>query len=221
MKTIEELEKQVAAISEQIKALKDKPKFEVGKWYGNKEDDEYEDCLINLNEIGSDGLAYGYGFVSGVWKNNRRVCKKRLTPATPEEVKAALVKEAEKRYKKGQVVKCAQDGTVWTIDARFDGTGFTHTSDRTSLTDGSGAYQFYNGQWATIIKNDVIKVGSYEVKFHPDKDVNTTIDGNIFTKQFWQSAKLISEHSKAKIMVGCSKQFDVSLETINAILDKL
>lgn len=47
------------------------------------------------------------------------------------------------------------------------------------------------------------------------------IDGNVFTTEFWQAAKLISEHSKAKIMVGCSKQFDVSIDQINAILEKL
>jgi hypothetical protein len=66
-----------------------------------------------------------------------------------------------------------------------------------------------------------LKVGDRAICGNHFDSNGTTIDGNLFTKEFWQSAKLISEHSKAKIMVGCSKQFDVSLETINQILNKL
>jgi hypothetical protein len=75
----------------------------------------------------------------------------------------------------------------------------------------------------TILKDDVIKIGGYDVEIHNDNKTNgyTLIDGHQFTYEFWLSARFISEHSKAKIMVGCSKQFDVSLEVINAILSKL
>ena len=69
-----------------------------------------------------------------------------------------------------------------------------------------------------IAAAEKIEIGGYKVEF---KNGTTFISGNEFTKEFWQAAKLIPEHSKAKIMVGCSKQFDVDLTTINKILSKL
>ena len=78
-------------------------------------------------------------------------------------------------------------------------------------------------QWEPVYEEDeIIKIGGYEVIFVKDILTNTTmIDGNQFTLKFWEAAKLISSHSKAKIMVGCSKQFDVSLEIINKIIGRL
>ena len=69
-----------------------------------------------------------------------------------------------------------------------------------------------------VYEEDKIMISNYEVLFFK---AHTTIDGYMFTQQFWEAAKVISINSKAKIMIGCSKQFDVSLDTINKILNKL
>lgn len=221
MKTeIEQLEAQLTAISEQIKELKNKPKFEVGKWYKNK-----FNCIIF-----NDGK-HGYGVNMFEWVNIYSDSEKPLfynslgldwQPATPEEVKAALVKEAEKRgFKFGVYIDNTNIYPDYKSSIPWPLRYHPFTFDNNELSYG-GAVVFDKGQWATIIKDDVIKVGSYEVKFEGEGNKRcTSIDGNIFTERFWQSARIISEHSKAKIMVGCSKQFDVSLETINKILDKL
>lgn len=73
-----------------------------------------------------------------------------------------------------------------------------------------------------IYEEDKIEIGGYEVKFIKRTHSNcTTIDDNCFTQDFWEAARTITRHAKAKIMIGCNKQFDVSIGTINKILDKL
>lgn len=229
IKTIAELEEQLNSISEQIKELKNKPKFEVNRWYKIDGEPFMKYLVEHLSE--NDNKGYGLNRY-GEWSDNDfglSSCK----PATPEEVKAALVKEAEKRgYRKDVDVKSLMYAKG-KIDSNIFSFDITKHNTRLYIGKNGQFNIFDNGKWAEIIKDYVIKVGSYEVKFHNEKEVlfceeigtypgkRTTIDGNLFTKEFWQSAKLISEHSKAKIMVGCSKQFDVSLETINAILAKL
>lgn len=69
-----------------------------------------------------------------------------------------------------------------------------------------------------VYEEDKIMISNYEVLFFK---AHTTIDGYMFTQQFWEAARIISSNTKAKIMIGCSKQFDVSLDTINKILNKL
>ena len=69
-----------------------------------------------------------------------------------------------------------------------------------------------------VYEEDKIMISNYEVLFFK---AHTTIDGYMFTQQFWEAARIISGNTKAKIMIGCSKQFDVSLDTINKILNKL
>lgn len=218
MKTIAELEKQLTEISEQIKELKNKPKFEVGRWY------KYKNAKPLLCYQGGSS-AFGINGEEG-WEDkkehwNFKTYPEKWPEATPEEVKAALVKEAEKRYPIGTKFKSLNG-----INDRFDGHMMKFENGVLLLEDCVNRLEvFSNGQWAEIIKDDVIKVGGYEVEIINDRRVSrlplTLIDRNEFTKEFWIAAKLISEHSKAKIMVGCSKQFDVSLETINAILAKL
>jgi hypothetical protein len=63
-------------------------------------------------------------------------------------------------------------------------------------------------------------VDRYEVVIHP-RAKETSIDGNTFTLDFWQAAKIVAEHNKAGVRVGCSKQFDVSLDVINKIINQI
>lgn len=232
---LEKLEKTVKDLLKEIEDLKDKPKFEVGKWYKNE-----AGCLVFARAFTEKKEPLGYGFAwDKTWlkDSNKNWSEKGLRLATESEVKEALIKEAKRRgFKDGVKIKnlltCSMDDTC--------SNGFTYI-DYNFFTDTLYAAETYNGdpviykqgKWAEILpQEEKIKIGGYEVKFHKANQRcqksganfcqdGTNIDGHVFTPEFWQAAKLISEHSKAKIMVGCSKQFDVSLETINKILDKL
>jgi len=96
---------------------------------------------------------------------------------------------------------------------------FIVTNDKNYYRVNSKTAKFRLATQEEIDKETKIFIDCYEVKF-PLKSL-TTIDGYEFNLEFWKAAKLISQHNKAKIMVGCSKQFDVSLETINKILNRI
>ncbi len=64
-----------------------------------------------------------------------------------------------------------------------------------------------------------IEIGGYEVKFSSKTDTN--ISGFSFSKEFWLSARTILDHSKARIKIGCSHQFDLDKDTVLKILKKL
>lgn len=223
-KELKELKEEFNRKVEQLTAALNEPaKFEVGWYRIKKQDDNYYqplDALIHYPEgYGLNhkaGWCHDYNMEPQHWKEHT------IFPATPSEVKDALVKEAEKRgFKEGVTIK-------W--HGIFNGWGPNETRHIIP-----GNYDLYNnmrnlsigiicifteGDWATIVKDEPIMIGGYEVVIHP-RAQETSIFIHIFTKDFWQAAKLISEHSKAKIMIGCSKQFDVSIETINKILKRL
>lgn len=178
MKTIEELEAQLTAISEQIKELKNKPKFEVGKWVKviDGKNGAYG-CNGNIGMVINSPLIEPEN-LSGVLFENAKFfiqlpCGKIwsfrngvvVEPATLEEVYAALVKEAEKRgFKEGvRVVTCLGNSGKLDCSKPF----YNINDNKLRWADSEDAMNnivFDNGQWATIIKDDVIKVGSYEVK---------------------------------------------------------
>lgn len=218
--------KKIEALEAEIKKLKDEvnnPQFEVGKWYKNKEEPKF---LFYLESI-KGGSYYGRGFgCSGMWHNSNN-CSwgiKGCVQATDKEVEDALMAEAKRRgFKEGVKWKSLffkGEITDYNDNGRSSHDNeFKYTAHKNTLSLGYGVI-YKNGVWAEIVKDEPIRIGGYSVLFH-ELTKSTTIDGNGFSKEFWQSAKVISEHSKAKIMVGCSKQYDVSLEIINQILEKL
>lgn len=68
-------------------------------------------------------------------------------------------------------------------------------------------------------KEEKIMIDKYEVIIE-NKDM-TYIDGYQFTREFWQSAKVVSENSKAMVKIGCSHQFNLDKETIDKVLKRL
>lgn len=231
-----EINKRIEALEAELQKLKNEvkePKIENGKWYKTNclggsifylTESPVEDCYVS-----------GYGFENGDWcdlSEHYWTLEQKYKPtlATHQEVEEALIKEAKKRgFKEGVRFKSAlykYDCVITTYEFDFH---FDYMDMCKNVLFCNGNAIFSNGVWAEIVKYKTIKIGGrYEVKFCGDIEYNkpkgndyTTIDGHKFTKEFWQSAKVISEHSKAKIMIGCSKQFDVSLKTINQILEKL
>lgn len=245
----EELEKLRTEFNERIDALlKPKPQFEVGKYY-TFSNGLYNSIFFRVKEIDKYGTIFTdneneayHKMPEGDFGSNAfpKGCNlyKESKPATPEEVKQALVKEAErKKYKVGTKIKSlghyppSYDGLIKDLD-------YTYFHDIDSLQVG-GAELYCQGQWAEIIKEEVIKIGGYEVKFFntgyycvTEKKLTTVwhteIDGHRFDKSFWEAAQIVAEHSKASAFVGCGakqnlggNKWMVSLETINSILNKL
>jgi len=222
-KRIEEIEATIEALTKEIKSIKETPKFEVG-WYKSTKESDYF-----IYRKAKEHYRDTYGIVCGVFKTDvsfESFHEDSFRPATHSEVETALIAEAKRRgFKEGVVLSqplCLINGWDAVKGIKITGKYFKYRESEDCLRlDGKRIYS--NGQWAEIIKDDKIEIGGYEVRIETDicNERRTSIDNNKFTKDFWQAAKLISEHSKAKIMVGCSKQFDVSLETINKILAKL
>jgi len=242
MKTIEEIELQIKDLLKEVESLKkQEPKFEVGKWYKNKFGE-----VVNYQTNNPYGVnSMGQWYCNNDWEFKE---SSGYIPATPQEVETALIAEAKKRgFKEGvkidkRKLSSYRDGAFKEFEvAILGGSNFVYRPYEDALvleknsSDLKRNYVYQQGVWATII-DDKIEIGGYEVKICQTQDPQyngsgkcsyiptvkyTSIDGNTFSKTFWESAKYVSEHNKAKIMVGCSKQFDVSLETINKILAKL
>lgn len=222
---IEKLEAELKALKNEIKTsnrLEHGNGMVIGKWNRTN----CMDSLVFIEKFDKEMGAKGYGFKNDEWYYPNKFYWSTMgaRPVTDKEVKDALINEAIKRgVKKGVKIKClhgwSEKAAFWynKKDVKFvfcnNGLWVEGLSEYTLCV-------FQDGKWAEIIKDEKIMIGGYVVRRHQNgKD--TTIDGNLFTKEFWEASKIVSEHSKAKIMVGCSKQFDVSLETINKILDKL
>jgi len=199
--------------------------YEVGKWYKRP----HNKCLVKMLTLPTSGNSYYkcLGFSEGGAWMESEPCQTYLDGevlATETEIKDMLEKESIKRgFKEGVTVNREMFNHAYCPDPEvvIGGNEFHYDKeDDVLFIDGWLIYR--QGLWATIVKEPEIEIGGYEVDFNKGISVNyTTIDGHTFTKDFWQAAKIISLHSKAKIMIGCSKQFDVSLETINLILAKL
>jgi len=223
---LQKLREQLNSISEQINKLETKPEYEVGVWYKRP----HNKCLIKMLTLpDEDGYYKCLGFSEGGAWMESEPCQTYLNgevPATETEVKDMLEKEAVKRgIKIGVTVNREMFNHAYSPDPEvvIGGNEFHYDKEEDVLfIDGWLIYR--QGLWATIVvvKEPKIEIGGYEVKFFTGGCLNVTaIDGYRFSKDFWQAAKRVSEHGKAKIMIGCSKQFDVSQETINLILAKL
>lgn len=132
--------------------------LEIGEWYKIK----HHDCaLINYQP----GKSYGLG-LAGLWCDNfnNKFLKTNAIEATDEEVKQALIKEAEKRgFKKGvEFTPLYSDGTSHYDSSKFnDDDYFIFDEDQNSL-DIPGFRMFCKGIWAEI-KNDPVTLNFQEI----------------------------------------------------------
>ena len=127
-----------------------KPEFEVGKWYKIK----YESGTAIINYI-EKHKSYGFSYNSN-WSNDFDVYGYEnpitYTEATPTEVQEALEKEAVKRYKDNNKVKCLLINSVVLFDRECE---IYYDSNTNSLFCGR-IKLFENGIWATPIKTMTI-----------------------------------------------------------------
>lgn len=134
-----------------------KKELEVGKWYFGELDNERK-TLFCFN--GKHGQFTQYGFTLNREWSNQIGCIQGLkyTEATPQEVEKALIEEAKRRYKVGDVIKCFDK-----IESEVKGTAFVFYNNclfsNGESFGNSGWFNTYglifkDGQWATIIEQD-------------------------------------------------------------------
>lgn len=168
MNRIEELEKELKLLRE-IEELKNKPKFEVGKWYKltrdygilkkdmvfmyvRRQDDDNKYPFVIVNH-------QMFSEVSDGGKNYLAPNEDQLIEATNEEVQTALIKEAKKRgFKEGVNVRGIQ-GSTFTLKGELQW-------ERGELA-GNTYYIFTDGKWATIIDTP-LTINGYEMKQEHD-----------------------------------------------------
>jgi len=214
-KEIENLENKVKDIQKELESLKslavDKPKFEVGKWYKS-----------------SNGLScfkggeFGYGFIDGKWFDNiTMLIFSNWTLATESEVSEHLIEEAKRRGFKDKL-ELKVDFSPYIGDQFKDYMkcgDFQYLQEYDTLSCG-GRIIFKKGKWAEIVKEEKILIGGkYEVKF----EVNAVVINNVYYhKDYLLKVKeVLNTFQVASLNVGCNGQYQVDLEVINKILDKL
>ena len=165
-KEIKKLEKAVQDINKRIDKLKE-DKLELNNWYKNG------NLLFYVTQI-HDRQTYGYGFDHGEWDKIEDTMAggwtfeldKDNVPATNEEVEAALIAEAKKRYKKRIKINYIDTGASSNV-YRLD--GFMFNSKENALF-GTGKCEnfsdviFDKGQWAEIIEEPKVVINGYEMR---------------------------------------------------------
>jgi hypothetical protein len=128
------------------------PKFKVGdwvKWTGNDPE---------VGRIQGKSVDVDCYIISDTAGSCHKSC---LRHATSEEIKEALIKEAEKRgFKEGVMYKSADDGHPAVL--KEDDGYISFNPD--SLTDGWGGYVYYRGQWAEIITDTVPEINGHKME---------------------------------------------------------
>lgn len=225
----QELEKLRTELNERIDlAIKEltppSSEFEVGKWYYFERDDG-DSFLAKFSRLDEYRFYYSHcaplNYHNMVWAEDDW-CNVSLLkrPATKEEVESALIKEAEKRgFKEGvEIMSFFSNLTPYVSPVKLKQKDkWKYKSDEDSLHHEDGARIYCKGKWAEIVKDSPIKIGGYEMK----------VEGDAVKFGCKNFSKVELEHLHDIMMendfttVHFNNYEPVSLDTINAILEKL
>lgn len=220
MRNLEELKKSlVKIIDSEIKKFEQeqaKPAFEVGKWY--KENNGRKMWFIKSLD-GRDQMSFGFN-ADGIWTDleQRHSIPSEFHVATPTEIQEALEKEAVKRgFKAGYQVCGLWDKLNPFIGSVGHGYYYIAECDIFGLNNTA---MYCQGKWATVIKEQPLMIGGkYEIKFYP---TYITINACAYTKtDVEQMYHVLKMEQIRSLNVGCSGQYQVNIELITEILDRL
>jgi len=203
---IKELQSQLDKLKAEVAEPK---KLPYNAWYNGK-----SGSIVYFTKESS-----GYGHNNnGVWYDNDVWVNLNTPdywhPCPHSEVEAIMIKEAEKRgFVKGvrfisvtgETCVCSTPFVLWGMNKKDLGNG------------GTGLI-CYNGQWAEIIKDEDIKIGGEKAWFTSVGEV--VFNGSAYRKSQVEAAKTVLQFG-GKIMVGCSHQYELTLDTVKKILSKL
>lgn len=130
--------------------------IEVGKWYKLPDDDEFLFCVT---ELVGDKKANGYGWDgNGKWRDaeNTTWGTNDIIPATREEVEAALIAEAKRRYRDGDKVgrlasRYLGKGNSMVIQMLRDSFMESNNSVWVPSDNDYAICLFTDGKWAAVI----------------------------------------------------------------------
>lgn len=194
---------------------------------------EFRDVVINwlnnidktANFIGNDVWYWidsnNYAFTSGVQPS-------KLPEITFDEFKEHVLK-SDKMDKKIIGYKCPVEfevsgtkypkGTVYVKSTTNNKNLYVPNNDMSTVPSVPAAIV---KTWEPVYEEDMkilVPNSSYEVKIK-GKD-SSEIDGYSFPRSFWKAALEISSHSKAKVMIGCSHQFNIDEKWILSVLNAM
>lgn len=132
--------------------------FKIGEWYKAKEGDAF---------FNFQGGSACYGWFRGTWSTWHFNKDYGFMPATVEEVRQRLTKEAKKRYPTGTKVKCLRGWSDKKDETGVVGDGFNVCDGYISGKGSKYILTLYqNGKWAEVIKDST----PYEMNAQPAID---------------------------------------------------
>lgn len=204
---VDELQIQLLDLKKQIQdSLANKSTaFEVGRWY--KSSDGVALLICGTDEDNCTG--FWRGKWGHDWTFESELGKKDLIPATSDEVKEALVKEAIKRYPVGTKFKSATNkvDVAEILESDFY---YSLATDAVQClqTAGMASNIYHKGQWAEIVKEKPVTIAGFTCE----------IDGN--------SVRIgCKRYTKSDVgsLVGCMKIMgitSISVDTHTASLSE-
>lgn len=153
----QELEQRLKEINQEL----EKPKLEIDKWYVLENSNGYK-WVINFQGDINDN---NYGFWDNEWRtdlNLNEACGFKRRPATHEEVEQALTKEAEKRYKSGDKIKCLADNVTELIEP--ERRLYLENNELWCETKERHFIVFKDGKWAEIIEEPKVFINGFEME---------------------------------------------------------
>ena len=139
-------------------------KFEVGKWYKNKDDNHLYCVVAQTDSQYNPFQAYGFNS-DGSWSKTNSRCLTNFRPATESEVFEALKKEAVKRgFVKGAKITNVINEYTENI---YSGTYKNGSNSILVDTCDYGNFTiFKDGKWAEIIKEKTLSKSEAEAKLN-------------------------------------------------------
>lgn len=172
--------------------FEEKPKFEAGKWYKHF---AYEGTYAKFEKmegrkfIGTEwicrrGEYEKHSFESRLWTNAKEVTLEEIQQYLPEghtdkiikstDMTEELLEEARRRYPIGTIFKSPQNNNTYKVRYEADyWIGSNNGGVIATVSESSGQYLFFKGQWAEIISGTEVfkvewipKVGDWVVGWH-------------------------------------------------------
>jgi hypothetical protein len=212
--------------SEGKKTIDFNPKeFEIGKWYRAVDIKTGNEYLFKKTSEGQ-----GHGFFKGEWTLRWQISTPFnfcigfdciIREANHEEVFEALKREAPKQgFKEGTKFISLAFGDKHTAKS----SNFEYALNRDTLyLDGYAIYK--NGEWAEIIKDEVMTVNGVDIEFKKTQLGTpvkfTMIKGRSFSKEFWESAKKIIATPGASIVIDAAPEMKLTPPIVYDILQRL
>ncbi len=154
---------------EELKASLIKPQFEVGKWYYKDQDDG--SLVARFKKMDGSSFYGDWVFIKGRtdsnWSEYANTFNDNMRLATEEEIKTALVAEAQRRGFKEGVRFDSLERNIQ--NSKVSTTWYYYLGDDL-LSTGQGII-YSKGKWAEIIESPKLTFGGHEV----------TIEGNKIT----------------------------------------